>query len=43
MSDRLFFPLAGAVVVILTALALVLFAERGRLFRAHHQPPAPQG
>lgn len=33
----------GFTVFGLTALALVLFAERGRLFRAHHQPPAPQG
>lgn len=33
----------GFTVFGLTALALVLFAERGRLFWAHHQPPAPQG
>ncbi len=30
----------GFTVFGLTALGLVLFAERGRLFRAHHQPPA---
>lgn len=29
----------GFTVFGLTALALVLFAERGRLFRAHHAPP----
>jgi DHA1 family bicyclomycin/chloramphenicol resistance-like MFS transporter len=29
----------GFTVFGLIALGLVLFAERGRLFRAHHQPP----
>jgi len=30
----------GFTVFGVAALALVLFAERGRLFRAHHVPPA---